>query len=109
MLNSAKHEILNAHRYKKISNTSAFSGSDKPIVLFYLHINFNIYEQKKSCSAEVSRNFFNLGARMLGVAFSMLIINFKMRCGTEVSMFNFNPDYKNASEKLHSIKERNTT
>ena len=31
-------------------------------------------------------NFFNLGARVSGVPFSMLIINFKMRCGTKVSI-----------------------
>ena len=35
MLNSAEHEISNAHKYK-ISRNSAFSNSDKPIILFFL-------------------------------------------------------------------------
>ena len=41
MLNSAEHEILNAHRYKNIKkfNFLSLSGSDKPIVLFFLLIN----------------------------------------------------------------------
>ena len=30
MLNSAEHEILNAHKYKNINKLSIFSGSDKP-------------------------------------------------------------------------------
>ena len=38
MLNSTEHEILNAQKYK-ISRNSAFSGSDKPIMLFFLLIN----------------------------------------------------------------------
>ena len=36
MLNSAKHEILNAHKYK---NIKPFSGSDKHRMLFFLPIN----------------------------------------------------------------------
>ena len=52
MLISAEHEISNAYKYK-ISMNSAFSGSVKPIMLFFLFINvkmptifrhFNIYE-----------------------------------------------------------------
>ena len=39
MLNSAEHEILKAHKYKNIEKKSAFSGSDKPISLFFLFIN----------------------------------------------------------------------
>ena len=31
----AEHEILNAHKLK-ISRNSAFSGSDKPMILFFL-------------------------------------------------------------------------
>ena len=36
MLNSAEHEILNAHKYKKISRNSTFLGLDKPRMLFFL-------------------------------------------------------------------------
>ena len=39
MLNSAEHEILNAHRYKKNQENQCFTGSDKPIMLFFLLIN----------------------------------------------------------------------
>ena len=39
MLNLAKHEILNAHKYKKISRKATFLGSGKPRMLFYLLIN----------------------------------------------------------------------
>ena len=53
MLNSAEHEILNAHKYKNIKK-SAFLGTDKPRMLFFLLVNvkmptahFNIYEQVK--------------------------------------------------------------
>ena len=35
---STEHEILNAHKYKFIKK-SAFSGSDKPGILFFLLIN----------------------------------------------------------------------
>ena len=38
MLNSAEHELLNAHKYKSIKK-SIFSGSDKPRMLFFLLIN----------------------------------------------------------------------
>ena len=52
-LNSAEHEILNAHKYENIKKFSLFSGSDKPVLLFFLLINvnncwhFNLYEQEK--------------------------------------------------------------
>ena len=39
MLNSAEHEILNAHKYKKYLEVKHFSGLDKPIMLFFLLIN----------------------------------------------------------------------
>ena len=39
MLNSAEHEILNAHKYKKYPEIQHFSGSDKPRMLFFLLIN----------------------------------------------------------------------
>ena len=39
MLHSAEHEKLNALKYKKLSRNSAFSGSDKPKMLFCLLIN----------------------------------------------------------------------
>ena len=38
MLNSAEHEILNAHKYKTIRKLCIFSGSDKPRMLFFLLI-----------------------------------------------------------------------
>ena len=41
MLNSAEYEILNAHKYK-ISRNLAFSGSDKPSMLFFLLKNVNM-------------------------------------------------------------------
>ena len=53
ILNSAEHEILNAHKYKNINKV--FSGSDKPRMLFFQLINvemptfvgiLNIYEQE---------------------------------------------------------------
>ena len=42
MLNSVEHEISNTHKYKKISRNSAFLGSDKPRMLFFLLINVKI-------------------------------------------------------------------
>ena len=39
MLNSAEHEILNAHKYKKSQEIQHFLGSDKLIRLFFLFIN----------------------------------------------------------------------
>ena len=39
MLNSAEHEILNAHKFKNIKKFSCFSGSNKPRMLFFLLIN----------------------------------------------------------------------
>ena len=39
MLNSAEHEILNAHKYKYIKKFSIFSGLDKPRMLFFLLMN----------------------------------------------------------------------
>ena len=52
MLNSAEHELLDAHKYKQ--EIQLFSGSDKPRMLLFLLINvnanncwhFNIYEQE---------------------------------------------------------------
>ena len=35
MLNSVKHEILNAHKYENIYKKSAFLGSRKPRMLFF--------------------------------------------------------------------------
>ena len=35
MLNSAKHEILNAHKYENIKKNQNFSGLDKPSLLFF--------------------------------------------------------------------------
>ena len=40
MLNSVEHEILNAHKYKKISRNSAFLGSDMPRKLFFPFIKY---------------------------------------------------------------------
>ena len=39
MLNSAEHEILNAHKYKKMKKNQHFSGSYKPRMLLFLLIN----------------------------------------------------------------------
>ena len=39
MLNSGEHEILNAHKYKRYQEIQLFSDSDKPRMLFFLHIN----------------------------------------------------------------------
>ena len=42
MLNSAEHEILNAHKYKTIKKFSFVLGSDKPRMLSFLLINFKM-------------------------------------------------------------------
>ena len=39
MLNSVKHEILNAHKYKISRNLISFLGSNNPRMLFSLLIN----------------------------------------------------------------------
>ena len=39
MLNSAEHEILNAHKYKNINKIQLFSDSDKPRMQFFPLIN----------------------------------------------------------------------
>ena len=39
ILNSVEHEILNAHKYKKISRNSAFLGPDKPRMIFFPRTN----------------------------------------------------------------------
>ena len=40
MLNSAEHELLNAHKYKNIKKTNFLgSGTCKPRMLFFLLIN----------------------------------------------------------------------
>ena len=61
MLNSAEHDILKAHKYKKCQEIQHFSRSDKTMMLFFLLINVkmstivNIFEQEKiSCSVELS-------------------------------------------------------
>ena len=61
MLNSAEHEIVNAHRYKNIKKFS-FLCSYKPKMLFFLPINVKMptivgiltfMSRKISCSAEL--------------------------------------------------------
>ena len=42
MLNSAEHEILNAHKYKKYQEIQLFSGSDKPRMLIFLPLNIEM-------------------------------------------------------------------
>ena len=37
-LNSAEHEILNAHKYKNNKTFTFYTVSDKPIMLFFLLI-----------------------------------------------------------------------
>ena len=39
MLNSAEHELSNAHKYENSKKLSISSGSDKPRMLFFLLIN----------------------------------------------------------------------
>ena len=61
----------------KISRNSAFSGSDKPRMLFPLLINVKMpaivsiltfMSRKISCSSELSmKKFYNLGARFLSI------------------------------------------
>ena len=54
MLNSAEHEILNAHKYENIKKSSYF--------LAHKGWHFNIYEQENICSAGLSMNkVHNLG------------------------------------------------
>ena len=62
-LNSAEHEILNAHKYKNIKKYQHFSGSDKSKMLFCLLINVKMpttvgiltyMNGKILCSAELS-------------------------------------------------------
>ena len=56
MLNSAEHEILNAHKYKNSKEFSIFSGSDKPRLLFFLLINIKIFStnQQEKFHAQLS-------------------------------------------------------
>ena len=42
MLNSARHETLNAHKYKIFQKFHLFSGSDKPGMLFFMFMNFKM-------------------------------------------------------------------
>ena len=43
MLNSAEHEVSNAHKYKNIKKFSCFSDSGKPRMLFFLFINVKMH------------------------------------------------------------------
>ena len=47
MFISAEHEILNAHKYENIKNF--FSGSNKPIMLFFLLINGKMLTTAQKC------------------------------------------------------------
>ena len=58
-----EHEILSAHKCKKISRNSAFLGSDKPRMLFVPFINVKMptivgiltfMSRRVSCSVELS-------------------------------------------------------
>ena len=51
ILNSAEHEILNAHKNKTIKKFSIL-GSDEPRMLFFLLI--NLLAGKVPCSTELS-------------------------------------------------------
>ena len=65
--NSAEHEILNAHKYKKYHKIQLYAVSDKPRMLFFLLINVRMpttivgilifMARKISCSAKLSRVF----------------------------------------------------
>ena len=68
MLNSAEHEILNAHKSKNIKKFSIFSGSNKHRMLFFLLIKAEMptvvgistfISRKITCSR---KKFYNLGA-----------------------------------------------
>ena len=71
MLNSAEHEILNAHKYKNIKEFSFFSGSDKPRMLFFLFIDVKMptivgiltFMSRKNCMlrAEHEKSFITMG------------------------------------------------
>ena len=59
---SVEHEILNAHKYKKISRNSAFfSGSDKPRMLFFLLIKVEM-PTVVGISTFISRKHFMLNS-----------------------------------------------
>ena len=66
MLNSAEHEISNAHKYK-MSRNSLFLGSDKPRMLYFLLINVKMpttigilkcMSRKKLLLSEVEHEIF---------------------------------------------------
>ena len=70
MLNSAGHEILNAHKYKNIKKYSYF-GSYKHGILINVKMAtivgiLTFISWEISCSAELSMNFYNLGPDITG-------------------------------------------
>ena len=80
MLNSAEHEILNSHKYKKISRNSASSGSYKLRTHFFLLTNVKMptnvgilafMSWKISCSAELSLKFFITSGPVFAVCASV--------------------------------------
>ena len=70
MLNSAEHEILNAHKYKNVVKFIFFSGSDKPRMLFFLLISVKM-------------------PTMVGIL-TFMSMNF-FSCSDELSMKKYNP------------------
>ena len=73
MLTSVEHETLNAHKYKKISRTSAFLGSDKSRMLFFPLINVKM-------------------PRIVGILTCMSRINFMLKW-VENSFITSGPDF----------------
>ena len=69
MLNSVKHDIQNAHKYKNIKKFGPFLGSVKPRMLIHVKMpiivsNLTFMSGKVSCSVELSmKKFYILGPR----------------------------------------------
>ena len=63
MLNTAEHEILNAHKYKNIKKFGFFSGSDKPRMLYFLLLSVKRKKEserkkkKRQTEEEVGRQY----------------------------------------------------
>ena len=53
ILNSAEHEISNAHKYK-MSRNSAFLSSDKPKILFFLLISVKMLAFQHLLAGKIS-------------------------------------------------------
>ena len=85
MLNSAEHEILNAHKFKKTSRNSAFIGSDKPRMLFLLLIDVKMQT-------------------IVGISTFMSRKNFILRCENEKKFYNLGTWYQHKYSLPKSVK-----